>query len=578
MVVTGIFWSIKMLLRNIKIKWGQSLILALLSAPAANANNFIITEGEFFMATVTSKPIALTPGVNSPDLDQHVADIAVDLAADPVAYNADNQAQDPLYQSTLREDIYQGVSNDNTNTVLFSPFLFFGSPVGTYTAPNGIDAASPDHVLPSLNFTTNTADMSSFYAYWNGTEFNQGSSTAAIVDNFDNTYTITWTSLIVGGAFNGKTGSWIMKGICIGCPPSAAGPAQDVFITQGGVNTHTVTQDGGTVTISSSLGETPVATFAFNWGDTDDALDSGSVDVTPTFSFNPSGIAPGSYIVTLKVSDTSNAELKEQSITKAVINVVATGTLADLADTDNDGIANSVDIIDNTTTPSQQQGKEGATSGFVLESDSGTLVIGPIAACSGQSSTEITLNHLKNTSSENCSATSTATDDINAVKAGVGGYFNFEVRGIEQLAQAQIVIPLQEALPKNAGVRKFSNKTSPSWKPFDITTVDSVASAEGASEGNCPAPGSASWSSGLTQGHNCIRLSITDDGTNDDSGFADGVVRFAGTVEGYQGIGTDLVAGCSMSVNPHNVKDHAEWPLLLMLLGWLGFYVKRSKA
>jgi hypothetical protein len=563
-------------LKNMKFKIAQPLILALLSVPVANANDFIILEGEFFMATVTGAPIALTPGKTSSDVNQYATNANADLALNDGTYNQDNLEQDSLYQSTLREDKYQGTSNDDTNTVLFTPFLFFGSPVGTYTASTGIDNPNPTHVLPSLNFTTNTADMSSFYAYWNGTEFNQGASDASIVDNFDNTYTVTWTSLIAGGPFGGKTGSWIMKGICIGCPPSEAGPAQDIFIAQGGLNTHTVTQGDGLVTVSSSLGTTPVNTFSFSWNNTDDVIDGGNGNTSPTFTFDPGTVTPGTYIITLQISDTS-VDPKQQSVTNAVINVVASGTLSEITDTDNDGISNSADTIDNTTSATRQQGKEGASSNFELETDSGSLVIGPIASCSGQSSTEVTLNQLKNTSNPSCGATANAADDINAVETGVGGYFNFEVRGITQDAQAQIVIPLHSALPTNAGIRKFSNKTSPAWKPFDSTTTDSVASTAGSS-GTCPAPGSSSWSSGLTKGHNCIRLSITDNGTNDDSGFSDGVVRFAGTVAGYEGIGTDLVSGCSMSNNSQSLKDHAEWPLLLMLLGWLGFYAKRNRA
>ncbi len=50
--------------------------------------------------------------------------------------------------------------------------------------------------------------MGSFYANWNGAEFYQGSTTAVVTDNGDDTLTLSWNSIMVGGSFNGKTAFW----------------------------------------------------------------------------------------------------------------------------------------------------------------------------------------------------------------------------------------------------------------------------------------------------------------------------------------------------------------------------------
>lgn len=94
-----------------------------------------------------------------------------------------------------------------------------GTWVNTYTAASatqsGVAGGGP---APSGTVVGNniTVDLSSFFANWNGTDFSQGTSAATgTVSNvsgnsFD--YTLSWTSLIVGGAFNGQTGTWTVSG------------------------------------------------------------------------------------------------------------------------------------------------------------------------------------------------------------------------------------------------------------------------------------------------------------------------------------------------------------------------------
>jgi hypothetical protein len=81
--------------------------------------------------------------------------------------------------------------SDSVADPLFSDFLFFDVPVDTYTQPRGVDNPNgPDHPPISIDLQSGTANMSSFYAYWNGTEFTQGDANAVVNDNNYGTYTI----------------------------------------------------------------------------------------------------------------------------------------------------------------------------------------------------------------------------------------------------------------------------------------------------------------------------------------------------------------------------------------------------
>ena len=106
--------------------------------------------------------------------------------------------------------------------------FIFGSPpvyVNTFTAASstqaGVAGGGP---APSCDATGGvlTCDMSSFFANWNGTDFNQGhAGTIGTTDGMGN-FTIAWTQTIVGGPFNGQTGSWNFAGTYTVVPVPAA--------------------------------------------------------------------------------------------------------------------------------------------------------------------------------------------------------------------------------------------------------------------------------------------------------------------------------------------------------------------
>ena len=485
-------------IRDLQMRNVCLLLTLLLASPAASADEFEIISGSFFMATVSDSVSILEPGNNTGILTEGVYQGETPSGPYP---------NDPVN------------SNVSGNQVLFAPFPFFGQPVGSYTAENGVDAADPVHAAANIDLVAGVADLGSFYAYWNGTEFNQGHTSATVIDNFDGTYKLFWSSLILGGPFDGKTGDWTMLVNCTTCPPSAAGPSVVLSGSQGGFVTHTVTQDAGDFVVSTDL--TNVDGYSFNWSPTDDLIDGGIINADSTMTIDPSLIPVGTYLIKTNISNNNNDPV-EKSASTMLINVVATGVLADIADDDNDGVPNAVDSISD---PLMLQGKEGDNDSFILSSSAGILTLGDTAQCVGNTAAAVSANDIKNNVGTACTAATNVVDTLGEVETGIGGYYDFAVRNLTQAGQVQVALPLTEPLADNAGYRSYSFVGG--WKPFATTDTEAVYSAAGTS-GNCPSIDDASWVAGLKKGDNCIRLTITDGGANDADGVRNFLVRDPG--------------------------------------------------
>lgn len=109
-------------------------------------------------------------------------------------------------------------------------FNFGAADVNTYTAAaatqGGVGGGGPAPVFTgTLTNGAFTMDMSSFFANWNGTDFNQGNSsvsgTLSGCSGSGCNFTMSWTSLINGGPFGGNTGSWILNGTIAAVPEAS---------------------------------------------------------------------------------------------------------------------------------------------------------------------------------------------------------------------------------------------------------------------------------------------------------------------------------------------------------------------
>jgi len=511
----------------------EAVLFTALCSSQVVAEDYEVLGGSFFMSdgiTPTTLPVGPDTGITTlfsdtaPAFNGDFNCTSTSSLADPVIPNPD-----PNCVSTNPDPTA-------TNNGLDS-FSFFGQPVYSYFAANGIDGVA--HPAPTIDISGGgTTDFSSFYANWNGTEFNQGTGPGAtspnksptVTNNFDGTYTVAWTSLIVGGAFDGKIGDWTMTLRCLTCPDVEAGPSPTLSIVQATETTRTATNGDGDFTVSTDLVST--AGYNFDWSATDPAILAGQVSATDTLVIDPSAIAPGTYQIS--VTSSNGNELPNQSAQSSVIiTIVSTGDLADIGDSDNDGVQNTLDAIDNTVTPTRQQFEPGNGGSFVLQSSAGTLVVGRTAACVRSNSASVTATNIQTSGGSGCTAPTNATDLLLTVQSGIGGYFDWEVRGLAQGASVDVVVPVTEPIPVNASFRIYNESTG--WNPFVTATGDLIASAAG-SPGSCPSPADSVWTNGLSAGHNCIRLSITDGGVNDTDGFNNGVVTDPGTVSFNPGV------------------------------------------
>ncbi len=193
----------------------------------------------------------------------------------PYMPNGDSPAQggtttllDPGAGGGLRTDAYQSEPNPgfaNGNSLAASvtkPTKFFDVRFGISTNP--VDPQTHRTVPPPAVVNLNgklTADLSSWAASWNDQEFNQGApkppekqdaqvagsaqvqkvwdwvaqkwfdqpaagapqgpSATGTYDSATHRFVLQWTSLIVGGPFNGFTGVWHLEGVF---EPSSAAP------------------------------------------------------------------------------------------------------------------------------------------------------------------------------------------------------------------------------------------------------------------------------------------------------------------------------------------------------------------
>jgi hypothetical protein len=111
-----------------------------------------------------------------------------------------------------------------------SSFLFGSVYMNTFTAPGSTQAGvlgggpAPNGLFDDAGGTT-SFDIGSFYANWNGTDFSQGNTATLVTSGCvagTCDYTLSWTSLVIGGPIDGQTGTWVLTGTVSAVPVPAA--------------------------------------------------------------------------------------------------------------------------------------------------------------------------------------------------------------------------------------------------------------------------------------------------------------------------------------------------------------------
>jgi hypothetical protein len=124
------------------------------------------------------------------------------------------------------EPPFEGASQNGAADAIVQPEPFFA--VAFAVATNEVDPQTGDDVpVPSLTIVGDgdlTGDVSAWGVAYSGQHFNQGSpkpdgsrpgNTAGPTGTYDSStgnYVLEWTSLIVGGPFDGFTGVWHLEG------------------------------------------------------------------------------------------------------------------------------------------------------------------------------------------------------------------------------------------------------------------------------------------------------------------------------------------------------------------------------
>jgi len=293
-------------------------------------------------------------------------------------------------------------------------------------------------------------------------------------------------------------------------------PQVNLKVEQANIQSSIVNKENGPVVVSAEV-EHPDHNqqYHYNWTNTELLL-TDTDDSDFTFSFDPSQLNTRNYQLSLVLTDLSTQE----SILTKYITVKLEPEAADLdgtdtdldgipdnieglKDSDNDGIADYLDAIDECNIlPSSLVN----TGSFLIEGESaGCLRLGD-KAIDG----EITGALVENG----------AVDDIDALNTG--GVYDFIIEGLSPTEQSyKIVFPQLNPIPANALYRK--QLASGDWQNFVLTSQDKVFSTSG-DYGYCPPPGSESWELGLIAGYWCVQVQISDGGPNDVDQLVNGTI------------------------------------------------------
>lgn len=315
--------------------------------------------------------------------------------------------------------------------------------------------------------------------------------------------------------------------------------------------TRRVLTTGGTVAMSARVRDPNAGdTHAFDWSATDNALaplpGSGGV-ADDTYVFDPSSLAPGLYRVAVTVTDSGGLSATDSILIQVADTAPAplSATLDDDGDgvpnaeedADGDGLTNAVegdgdtdedgipDYLDDDNVPPNRLQVE--TDEYMVTSPGLRLGIGPAAFLAGTHTAALSAEGIGQYAAFGGSTISPEDEGM----VPVGGYFDFRVQELPDIGgSVQVVIPLlgNAVIPENAVYRKFT--PAQGWKDFAVGGGNAIHSAGRDAIGQCPEPGAAAFTEGLTAGDDCIQLTLVDGGPNDADGEANGKIDDPGTL------------------------------------------------
>ncbi|HEY3488461.1 MAG TPA: choice-of-anchor U domain-containing protein, partial [Gammaproteobacteria bacterium] len=370
-------------------------------------------------------------------------------------------------------------------------------------------------------------------------------------------------------------------------------PTVTLSVLQGANDGATVIADQGDVTITTDVDDpNPGSTFTYSWfSDLIQTNPAGG----PTFVFDSTGLTPGMYPTTVQVTDNGGASRTAEVFISVLADApdLDDGNDADgdgiddddegYSDDDGDGIANYLDAYEDTATQSHliqnQVGDDADPDEDGMQLQNVKLIQtepglgirkGPIAVFNNVGGVMLGISDIIDYVDFYAFPTA-ATDDM----TNVGGFYDFEIYGLQPGRSARVVIPLLTKLLSGARYRKFN--LDDGWHNFSTAGGNAIASTQSTS-GLCPAPGHASYRSGLHAFDDCVQLTLVDGGANDADGTADGVIRDpGGAAVSDPSPGPDAGAAPDDGSNGGGIL-HPLWLLLLALWGiFRNFRIYKSR-
>ena len=296
----------------------------------------------------------------------------------------------------------------------------------------------------------------------------------------------------------------------------AVPPSLGISISQGENAGQFVSTDGGTVTATVEI-QDPNGTHTADWSQSDNNLVALEVSESLSFSFDPTGLVAGPYLISVEVSDDGISD--RTYTTDKIIHVTAD---AAASDTDEDGIPNEFDEV----AMGHAISLDTSESDLVVVAERGTkLAAGGAATSNAVRGVKVTESMIID-GGEDGGETPLHSEDTNFDYAS--GLYDLEIQRVPVPGQSiRVVIPVGMEIPADGSFRIYTEAQS--WMEFTTDENNAISSSEG-TRTSCPEVGAESYASGLNEGSFCIELMIEDGGANDADGEANGVIDVLGGV------------------------------------------------